>query len=82
LNYRNLKKPFFAIFKVARPVAFDTETRPETIETNTHKNESRDSITDLYHGLRVCWQINLFILYCHRIKYEYFPGDAASLYVR
>ena len=26
-------------------IAFETETRPETFETETHKNGSRDSIT-------------------------------------
>ena len=39
LNY------FFAIFKVSRPVTFETETRPETFQTEPRKNGSRHSIT-------------------------------------
>ena len=34
---------FFAIFKVPRPIAFETETRPETFYTETRKNRTRDS---------------------------------------
>ena len=45
LNFRNFTNYFFAIFKVWRPVAFKTETRPETFETETRKNGSRHSIT-------------------------------------
>jgi len=37
LKYRSFNKPFFAIFKVSRPAAFETETR---------KNGSRDFIAE------------------------------------
>jgi len=36
---------YFARFKVSRPVAFETEVRPETFEIRLAKTESRDSIT-------------------------------------
>jgi len=41
----------FAIFKVSRLVAFETWTRPETFETETHKNGSRDrdQVSRLHH---------------------------------
>jgi len=37
---------FFAIFKVSRLVAFETESRPENFETETRKNGSRDESRD------------------------------------
>jgi len=37
-----LQNHFFAIFKVSRPAAFQTEMRPKTFETETRKNGSRD----------------------------------------
>jgi len=40
---------FFAIFKVSRPVTFETETRPETFETEPRKNGSWHSITSSVH---------------------------------
>jgi len=37
---------FLATFKVSRPVVFETEMRPETFETETCKNGSRDASQD------------------------------------
>jgi len=42
---------FFAIFKVSRPAAFETKTRPETFETENRKSGSRDrdQVSRLHH---------------------------------
>ena len=60
-NIEILLNHFFAIFKLARPAAFETqtETRPKTFETKTRKNGTRDESRDrdqvsrLHHCLLV-----------------------------
>jgi len=62
LRYRNLLYHFFAIFNVSKPIAFETETRPESFETEARKmglkrsleteTKSRDAITNDHSYMR------------------------------